>query len=141
MRCLPLNAALTDANIFKCGDLLLNKIGVLIYWLSCIYIFSHLFLMNSWLQFFDAFSIICTFVPAIFSLLIIKGRTLVINFSIFLKVMWFSAGLTTFYGIILTLSNLTVEYEALAAGFSVAILPIFYAFGASLLLLPLIVQD
>ncbi|WP_238124877.1 hypothetical protein, partial [Vibrio cincinnatiensis] len=39
------------------------------------------------------------------------------------------------------LLNLTVEYEALAAGFSVAILPIFYAFGASLLLLPLIVQD
>jgi len=82
---------------------------------------------------------LCTFLPAIPALFIARGSAAMTSLTIFLKIIWLSAGLTMLYGLILTLSNFTSDHAAVAAGVSTSLLPIFYAFSTSLLIAPLFI--
>jgi hypothetical protein len=63
---------------------------MLLYWLACCYVLSNLFLVNDWQQFYDAFSMQCTFVPAICALLINSNNRLNGRLNNALKVMCIS---------------------------------------------------
>ena len=118
----------------------MNKFGVCVYWFGCAYVFSYLFLINDWVQFYDSFSILCTFVPAILAFFTHNSGQIRDRFCNSLKVMWISAALTMIYGVILTLSNFTPEYGVLGVGISVALLPLFYALCISLLIAPIVIR-
>ncbi|MDW6093939.1 hypothetical protein [Vibrio rhizosphaerae] len=121
------------------GERELSRIGFIVYWLGCLVVFAYL-LNHDWQQFYDSFSLICTFVPAICSLFLRKNESIDKKCLRFIKVNWISAGSTTVYGIILSMSYIPFDPEGLVVGFSVAILPIFYAFTATLVLAPFVTE-
>lgn len=117
----------------------MNRSGLVVYWLGCIFVMAYL-LIDHFVVFYDLFSLNCTFIPAICSLFLRKNELINQKLLRFFKVNWVSAGLTTMYGIILAMSNIPFDTEGLVVGLSVAILPIFYAFLASLVIAPLVIE-
>ena len=117
----------------------MNRNGLVVYWLGCLYIVGYL-LTDNFVLFYDQFSLVCTFIPAICSLFLRKDQTTNEKLLRFLKINWVSAGLTTTYSIILVTSHMPFETENLVVGFSVAILPIFYSFLSSLVFAPFVIK-
>ncbi len=119
----------------------MNRIGLLIYWLGCAclgYLFFHL---NDWQQFYDSFSLIATLLPAVLAAALREKESLAAKVSRCIRVCWLSAVLTCVYGVILTLSQVPPAAPfSVLAGFSVALLPLFYVLVAHLLLAPLCPQ-
>ena len=114
----------------------LKKFGLVVYLAGCTYILSYLLLMNDWQLFYDSFSLICTFLPALLSILIYGQSNLTQKISRLLKVVWVRATLTTVYGLVLVLGQYPFEITVFLAGLGVAILPLFYALCSSLFLGP-----
>ncbi|MCA2014543.1 hypothetical protein LDJ79_00375 [Vibrio tritonius] len=117
----------------------MNRYGLIVYWLGCLYVVTYL-LRDNFVLFYDQFSLVCTFVPAICSLFIRKDESTNNKLLRFFKVSWVSAGLTTMYGTILVMSQIPLEAGSLVVGFSVAMLPIFYAFLLSLVIVPFVID-
>lgn len=114
----------------------MNKVGLISYWLVCLYVISQLALMNEWLIFVDLLSLTTVLAPTIAAWFIRNNSPASDRVTLCVKVCWLSGGLMFVYGLISLLSNFHNDAIAMAAGLSVALIPIIYAIMISLLLAP-----
>ena len=116
----------------------MNKIGLISYWLVCLYVISQLALMSEWIIFVDLLSLTTVLAPTIAAWFIRNEHLVRDRVMSCVKVCWLSGGLMFIYGLISLLSNFHNDAIVMAAGLSVALIPIIYCVVINLFLAPFI---
>jgi len=114
-----------------------KMIGLVIYWLACLYIVVDLVLLSDWSIFTDILSWIVVIVPTLAVLLVVPGDSMKKKLRISLKVCWLSGGLMFVYGLVLIFSSVD-DMMSIFPSLAVALLPIIYCFVISLLYAPIV---
>lgn len=115
----------------------MNKVGLISYWLVCLYVISQLALMGEWIIFADLLSLTTVLAPAIAAWFVRNDYSISDRVTLCVKVCWVSGGVMSLYGLMSLLSNFHYDAMSMAAGLSVALIPMMYCFIVSLLLAPL----
>ncbi|KLV04131.1 hypothetical protein ABT56_16115 [Photobacterium aquae] len=118
----------------------MKLLGLLFYWIGCIFSIGYLLNMAEWQQFYDSQSIITTFLPTFCAFFIRPSESAAITSTRCMYICWISAGLTTVYGLIRIFGHYPIDLDAVLAGCSVALLPIFYAFIFTLIAFPITIK-
>jgi len=114
-----------------------KMIGLVIYWLACLYIVVDLVLLSDWSIFTDILSWIVVIVPTLAVLLVVPGDSMKKKLCISLKVCWLSGGMMFVYGLVLIFSSVD-DMMSIFPSLAVALLPIIYCFVISLLYAPIV---
>ncbi|MGF1727352.1 hypothetical protein [Photobacterium nomapromontoriensis] len=116
----------------------MNKIGLILYGLIYCFVVLQLLFVSEWRMFVDFLSLTVVIMPAIGIWFTMSGISVRERLSVSLKVCWLSGGLMFTYSLITMFGHINIDLQGMAAGFSIALLPIIYCFVISLFFAPIV---
>lgn len=114
----------------------MNKIGAVVYWGLCLYLFREIVQHSNWQNWVDAFSFEAVLLPALASFLLTYKQVGRVKLRRFIQIAWLSGAWVSLCSVIIVFNENHQDLAVMQMGLGVALLPLFYALLLSLLLVP-----